>query len=119
MKRVLWGIAIGADALAIVAASSFFLSEVPMSAIVWGVVLIGVFGALLLLLIKPQLLGHRASIAVASLSLAIPGVMILGSLDSWRISGQEAYAIVIGGLIGWLNWAAFRSQHGNVTPTAA
>lgn len=119
MKRAIWVLALVVDALAIIAASSFFISEPPFSAIAWGVLMIAVFSALLVFLVRPQLLGHRASTAVAILCVAIPAAMFLGSLDSGRISGQEAYAILIGGLVGWLNWSAFRRQHVNVTPKAA
>ena len=119
MNRALWGFALVVDALAIVAASLFFTSEAPLSVLAWGVFMIAVFGALLALLVEPQLLGRHASRAVTTLSLAIPAAMLLGSLDLGRISGQEAYVILIGGLVGWLNWSAFRRQHGDVTPKAA
>ena len=119
MKRALWGFTLIVDALAVVAASSFLMLEAPLSTMAWGAVMIAVFGALLALLVKPQLLGRHALRAVAVLSLAIPAVMVLGSLDLGRISGQEVYAILIGGLVGWLNWSAFRRQHGDVAPTAA
>ena len=119
MKRALWGFALVVDALAIVAASSFFMSEAPLSATAWGVVMVVVFGALLALLVKPQLLGRHSSRVVTTLSLAIPAAMLLGSLDLWRISGQEVYAILVGGFVGWLNWSVFRRQHGDVPPKAA
>jgi len=119
MKRALWGFALAVDTLAIVAAVSFFTAEATLSAMAWGIVMVSIFGGLLALLGRPQLLGAHASKAVATLSLAIPATMLLGSLDLGRISGQEAYAILIGGLVGWLNWSAFRRQYGDVTPKAA
>ena len=119
MKRTLWGFALVVDALAIVAALSFFMAEAPLSVMAEGAVMVAIFGALLALLVKPQLLGPHASKAVAAFSIAIPAIMLLGSLDLGRISGQEAYAILIGGLVGWLNWSAFRRQYGDVTPKAA
>lgn len=119
MKRILWGFALVVDALAIVATSSFFMHGAPLSIMAWGAVMVAVFGALIALLIKPQFLGQHASRAVAILSLAIPAAMLLGSMDLGRISGQEVYAILIGGLIGWLNWSAFRRRHGDFAPKAA
>lgn len=119
MKRALWGFALVVDALAIVSAVSFFTAEAPLSVMAWGIVMVAIFCGLVALLIRPHLLGSHASKAVATLSLAIPATMLLGSLDLGRISGQEAYAILIGGLIGWLNWSAFRRQYGDVTPKAA
>jgi hypothetical protein len=119
MKRALWVFALVVDALAIVAAVSFFTVDAPLSVMTWGIVLVAIFGGLAALLVRPQLLGLHASKAVAALSLAIPATVLVGSLDLGRISGQEAYAILIGGLVGWLNWSAFRRQYGDVTPGAA
>lgn len=119
MKRGLWALALAVDALAVIAAASFFVSDAPSSAIAWGIALIAIFGALLALLVKPQLLGRHAASAVTILSIAVPAAMFVGSLDLGRISGQEAYAILVGSLVGWLNWSAFRRQHGNVAPKAA
>ena len=119
MTRALWACALVVDAIAVVASVSFFISEAPVRVLAWGIAMVTIFGALLALLLRPRLLGRHALPAVGILSIAIPAAMLLGSLDLGRISGQEVYAIVIGGLVGWLNWSAFRRQHARVTPQAA
>lgn len=119
MKWALWTLALAVDALAVIASASFFISDAPFAVIAWGIALMTMFGALFVLLVKPQLFGRHAARAVATLSIAIPSAMFIGSLDLGRISGQEAYAILFGCLVGWLNWSAFRRQHGNVATKAA
>jgi len=115
MKKALWGFALLVDALAIVATIPLLMADAPLSIIVGGIVMISIFVSLLALLIKPQLLAPHASKAVATLSVAIPAILLLGSLDLWRISGQEAFSALIGCLIGWLNWSAFRKKCGDVS----
>jgi hypothetical protein len=52
--------------------------------------------------------GRRSGVGAKTLSLAVPVVAFLGSLDSASISGFEIVAIVVSALIGVINWLAFR-----------
>ncbi len=84
-----------------------------------GVLLVILFGALLLVLIRPQVFGHRVRGSTKFLCVAVPTIAFVGSLDSGSISGHEMYAIVFAGLVGWLNWVAFRRRVATVAPNAA
>lgn len=84
-----------------------------------GALLVILFGALLFLLIRPQVFGHRVWGSAKFLCVAMPAIAFVGSLDSTSISGHEMYAIVFAGLIGWLNWVAFRRSVVTVVPSAA
>ena len=119
MNRSLWALALLVDTLALVATTPFFFSEPTGTSFAWGGILVVLFGALLILLLKPQFFGRHAPIAAKSLCVALPVVAFLGSLDMGRISGQEVYAIALAAILGWLNWAAFRRHAANVAPKAA
>lgn len=118
MNRALWGFALIVDTLAILATWPFFASEPSAASVGWGVVLVALFGALLVLLLKPAIFGSHAGKSAKVLCVAVPAIAFVGSLDTGSISEQEFYAIVVAALVGWLNWAAFR-RHAVVVPKAA
>ena len=119
MNRLLWVLAILVDIIAIFSTWPFFASEPTLMSVGIGVLLVILFGALLFLLIRPQVFGHRVSGCAKFLCVAVPGIAFVVSLDSASISGHEMYAIVFAGLIGWLNWAAFRRGVATEVPSAA
>lgn len=119
MNRLLWALAILVDIIAIFSTWPFFTSEPTLMSVGIGVLLVILFGALLILLIRPKVFGHRVRGSAKFLCFAVPGIAFVGSLDSASISGHEMYAIVFAGLIGWLNWVAFRQSIATEVPSAA
>ena len=119
MKRSLWALALLIDVVGLAAAWPLFTSEPDATSVIWGVVLVGVLGGLLLLLIRPRLFGSYAATCAKVLCAAVPGVAFLGSLDSASISGHEVIAIAVAALAGWLNWVAFKGHPTHAAPRAA
>ena len=119
MDRALWGFAIVIDTLCLAASWPFFTSEPNAASIIWGIILLLIFTALLLLLLKPQIFGQHARLGAKVFCSAVPVAALFGSLDSASISGQEAFAIVVAVFVGWLNWTAFTRRATNVHARAA
>jgi hypothetical protein len=107
MNRALWILALVVDALGVCGGLSFFATEVSLSVMAWGAAIVLLFGALVLSLFRPQVIGGRRG--TAALCIAVPGVVLVGSLDHGMISGQESIVIVVAALIGWLNWVALNA----------
>ena len=107
MNRVLLAFIILVDALCIVATWPMFASEPTAETVGWGIVIVVIFSALVVLLLTPKLFGSNVNTAAKFICAAVPAIVFVGSLDGGRISGQEIYAIIFAALIGWLNWAAF------------
>jgi hypothetical protein len=119
MKRTLWLLAVFVDGSGIAATWPLFTAEPDATSVGWGVAVVTVLVGLLLLLIKPQILGRYAATTTKVLCAAVPAIAFLGSLDSASISGLEIVAIVIAALAGWLNWLALREHATHATPRAA
>ena len=119
MNWALWGLALLVNLLGLSYALLLLTSVPDAESVAWGVVVLGIFAALLLLLIRPHLFGNHAAVSAKVLSAAVPTVAFLGSLDYGSISGLEVVAIVIAGLAGCLNWLAFRRHPKYVAPSAA
>lgn len=103
MNRVLWFVALVANALGVAAALTFFSPEVPASVMTWGLVLVLIFAGLFFSLLRPQVFRGRKRLA-AALCASVPGVAFVGSLDYGMISGLEWVAIAVAALIGWVYW---------------
>ena len=119
MTWLIWALAVLVDTVAICSTWPFFTSEPTLLSVGIGALLVILFGALLLLLIRPQVFGRRVRGGAKFLCVAVPAIAFVGSLDSESISGHEMYAIVVAGLVGWLNWVAFRRRVATVVPNAA
>jgi hypothetical protein len=119
MNWALWGLALVVDILGLSYALLLFTSMPDAESVAWGVLVLAIFTALLLVLIRPQLFGSHATVSARALSVAVPVVAFLGSLDYGSISGLEVVAVVIAGLVGCLNWVAFRRHPKYVAPRAA
>ena len=106
MKRVLRILAVGVNVSMIAAGlSSFFTIEAPLSVMAWGSVIVILFGALTVALLRPQWLDRRPRI-FAALCIAIPSLALIGSLDLGIISGLEWIAIALAAIVAVLNWLA-------------